>query len=120
MTDCEHLVRRMLVLEPKKRFSIRQIKSHRWMTCDGGQPKETNPGMCNLQAGNHSNTVTSVNPSGGIGDYNEQILRLMQSLGIDQSKTLEVRLKKCFSAAFFSENDEGGRLYIFNFFNKML
>ncbi|XP_017065873.1 serine/threonine-protein kinase par-1 [Drosophila eugracilis] len=30
-SECEHLIRRMLVLEPTRRYSIDQIKRHRWM-----------------------------------------------------------------------------------------
>ncbi|MGH0165347.1 UNVERIFIED_CONTAM: hypothetical protein FKN15_069106 [Acipenser sinensis] len=29
--DCEHLIRRMLVLDPSKRLTIAQIKEHKWM-----------------------------------------------------------------------------------------
>lgn len=29
--DCENLVRRMLVINPKKRLTITQIKKHNWM-----------------------------------------------------------------------------------------
>lgn len=30
-SECEHLIRRMLVLEPTRRYTIDQIKRHRWM-----------------------------------------------------------------------------------------
>ncbi|XP_034672040.1 serine/threonine-protein kinase par-1 [Drosophila subobscura] len=30
-SECEHLIRRMLVLEPTRRYTIEQIKHHRWM-----------------------------------------------------------------------------------------
>ncbi|XP_016948586.1 serine/threonine-protein kinase par-1 [Drosophila biarmipes] len=30
-SECEHLIRRMLVLEPTRRYTIEQIKRHRWM-----------------------------------------------------------------------------------------
>lgn len=29
--DCEHLIRHMLITDPDKRFTIAQIKSHKWM-----------------------------------------------------------------------------------------
>lgn len=64
----------MLVLEPNKRFSIAQIKRHRWMQAEVPQSLP----VC---------TSTS-----GQTTPNEQILRLMQSLGIDISKTREVIL----------------------------
>ncbi|KAK9512580.1 hypothetical protein O3M35_000976 [Rhynocoris fuscipes] len=71
-SDCESLIRKMLVLEPSKRFSVDQIKKHRWMV-------EEAPRLL---------------PSTSMGDNkhvepNEQILRLMQSLGIDAIKTKE-------------------------------
>ncbi len=67
----------MLVLDPKKRISIAQMKQHKWMLRDGGPPKDTS--QCPVIGQNAKN-----------GEYNEQILRLMQSLGIDQGKTVEV------------------------------
>lgn len=32
--DCEHLIRHMLVVDAEKRFSLNQIKQHRWYTTD--------------------------------------------------------------------------------------
>jgi len=29
--DCENLIRRMLVVNPKKRLTITQIKKHKWL-----------------------------------------------------------------------------------------
>lgn len=31
--DCEHLIRHMLVVEPERRYSLKQISQHRWMSC---------------------------------------------------------------------------------------
>ncbi|XP_074039380.1 uncharacterized protein [Leptinotarsa decemlineata] len=69
-SDCESLIRKMLVLEPNKRYSVQQIKKHRWMQM--GVPPAMPPTI----------VVSNCQP-------NEQILRLMQSLGIDSSKTRE-------------------------------
>lgn len=69
-SDCESLIRKMLVLEPNKRYSIHQIKKHPWMLL--GTPPTLPPTI----------SVSNTQP-------NEQILRLMQSLGIDSSKTRE-------------------------------
>ena len=68
----------MLVLEPSKRFSIEQIKKHHWMQMDGGAPSKT-----------PSSPVMGCKAK--LGEYNDQILRLMQSLGINQQNTVEVR-----------------------------
>ncbi|KAM6370513.1 serine/threonine-protein kinase SIK2 isoform 3-T3 [Pluvialis apricaria] len=74
--ECEHLIRRMLVLDPSKRLTIAQIKEHKWMLIEvpAQRPILYPPGEEN-------------EPS--IGEYNEQVLRLMHSLGIDQQKTIE-------------------------------
>jgi len=67
----------MLVRDPKKRYTIAQIKQHKWMEVQSGQPKDPAPSPI----GHHNSDA---------GEYNEQILRLMQSLGIDQLKTVQV------------------------------
>lgn len=71
--DCESLIRKMLVLEPGKRYTIPQIKRHRWMigTADSVCP------------------IISTTPS-ALQEPNEQILRLMHSLGIDITRTKDV------------------------------
>ncbi|KAI4464119.1 serine/threonine kinase [Holotrichia oblita] len=69
-SDCESLIRKMLVLEPSKRYCVAQIKRHRWMQIE--VPQSLPPTVPTL----------STQP-------NEQILRLMQSLGIDSTKTKE-------------------------------
>lgn len=82
-TECENLIRRMLVLDPSKRFSISQIKKHKWMQLEEGQPKSSPP-----------SPMMGVNAK--LGEFNEQILRLMQSLGIDQQKTKEALEKDAY------------------------
>ncbi|XP_039206517.1 serine/threonine-protein kinase SIK2 isoform X2 [Crotalus tigris] len=74
--ECEHLIRRMLVLDPSKRLSIAQIKDHKWMLIEVPVQRPA------LYSQGQEN-----GPS--IGEYNEQVLRLMHSLGIDQQKTIE-------------------------------
>lgn len=64
----------MLVLEPSKRYTIPQIKRHRWMA--GAMDSVRTVPPC------------SVSPS--MQEPNEQILRLMHSLGIDVTRTREV------------------------------
>uniref|UniRef100_A0A8C6YSJ5 non-specific serine/threonine protein kinase n=1 Tax=Nothoprocta perdicaria TaxID=30464 RepID=A0A8C6YSJ5_NOTPE len=89
--ECEHLIRRMLVLDPSKRLTIAQIKEHKWMLIEvpTQRPVLYPPGQEN-------------EPS--IGEYNEQVLRLMHSLGIDQQKTIESLQNKSynhFAAIYF-------------------
>ncbi|KAL0280770.1 UNVERIFIED_CONTAM: hypothetical protein PYX00_001972 [Menopon gallinae] len=69
-SDCESLIRKMLVVDPSKRYSIESIKRHRWMQAE--VPR-----------------LPSSPPIGTQHEVNEQILRLMQSLGIDSVKTRE-------------------------------
>ncbi|KAM6295696.1 serine/threonine-protein kinase SIK2 [Aegotheles albertisi] len=82
--ECEHLIRRMLVLDPSKRLTIAQIKEHKWMLVEvpAQRPILYPPGEEN-------------EPS--IGEYNEQVLRLMHSLGIDQQKTIESLQNKSYN-----------------------
>lgn len=73
-TDCESLIRKMLVLEPKKRYTIEQIKHHRWMIVEVlDSPVIRTP---------------STNVGGTAGsEPNEVVLRIMANIGIDMQKT---------------------------------
>uniref|UniRef100_A0A8C9AKA0 non-specific serine/threonine protein kinase n=1 Tax=Prolemur simus TaxID=1328070 RepID=A0A8C9AKA0_PROSS len=89
--DCEHLIRRMLVLDPCKRLTIAQIKEHKWMLIEVPVQR---PVLYPQEQENE--------PS--IGEFNEQVLRLMHSLGIDQQKTIESLQNKSynhFAAIYF-------------------
>uniref|UniRef100_A0A8C1P5N6 non-specific serine/threonine protein kinase n=1 Tax=Cyprinus carpio TaxID=7962 RepID=A0A8C1P5N6_CYPCA len=81
--DCEHLIRRMLVLDPSKRLSIGQIKEHKWMVIEVPVQRP----MLYQQ---------TVEGEAGVGEYSEQVLRLMHSLGIDQHKTVELQSFCCY------------------------
>ncbi|XP_052413476.1 serine/threonine-protein kinase SIK2 isoform X2 [Carassius gibelio] len=84
--DCEHLIRKMLVLDPAKRLSLSQIKEHRWMVQEvpSQRPVLYRQG---LQCESKS----------GLGEHSEQVLRLMHSLGIDQQKTIESLQNKSYN-----------------------
>lgn len=69
----------MLVLEPIKRYTIEQIKKHRWMSAE----PYVVPTMAADPARSPAHAATQHEP-------NEQVLRLMHSLGIDPVKTKEV------------------------------
>ncbi|XP_016346034.1 serine/threonine-protein kinase SIK2-like isoform X1 [Sinocyclocheilus anshuiensis] len=84
--DCEHLIRKMLVLDPAKRLSLSQIKEHRWMVQEvpSQRPMLYRQGLpCESKS--------------GLGEYSEQVLRLMHSLGIDQQKTIESLQNKSYN-----------------------
>lgn len=70
----------MLVLDPTRRVTIEQIKRHRWMMVE----VPDTPVILNVGG------TASVEP-------NDQILRIMQNLGIDAQRTRE-SLKVCLIA----------------------
>ncbi|XP_069965534.1 MAP/microtubule affinity-regulating kinase 3 isoform X2 [Bactrocera oleae] len=80
-SDCEHLIRRMLVLDPSRRYTINQIKSHRWVC---GEARDTVAiSQCNV----NMDGTSSIEP-------NEDILRIMSEFaGIPPEKT-KASLKK--------------------------
>ncbi|KAM6933464.1 serine/threonine-protein kinase SIK2 isoform 2-T2 [Xenentodon cancila] len=84
--DCEHLIRRMLVLDPSKRLSVAQIKEHKWMALDVPAQRPV-----------LYQQPLSAEGEGGVGEYSEQVLRLMHSLGIDQHKTIESLQNKSYN-----------------------
>ncbi|XP_032212150.1 serine/threonine-protein kinase SIK1 isoform X2 [Mustela erminea] len=76
--DCETLIRRMLVVDPAKRITIAQIRQHRWMQAEPSVPRPPCPAFPTLG-------YTS-----SLGRYDEQVLGVMHSLGIDRQRTVEV------------------------------
>lgn len=76
-SECESLLRRILVLDPTRRYTLQQVKSHPWMQAEV-------PAVAPL---------TPSPPIAEVGTINEQILRLMQSLGIDPARTKEAIIK---------------------------
>lgn len=79
-SECESLIRRILVLDPTRRYSLQQILSHPWMQAE---VPPTPP-------------LHQVQPMAEVGTINEQILRLMQSLGIDPARTKEAIIKDAY------------------------
>lgn len=75
--DCENLIRKMLVVDPTRRISVAQIKQHRWMLADPTAAHQT-----------LSHSLTEYNSN--LGDYSEPVLGIMNALGIDRQRTIEV------------------------------
>lgn len=71
----------MLVVDPAKRISVAQIKQHRWMLAD--------PTAAHMTL---SHSLTDYNSN--LGDYSEPVLGIMNTLGIDRQKTIEVIKQK--------------------------
>ncbi|KAM8903203.1 serine/threonine-protein kinase SIK2 isoform 2-T2 [Spinachia spinachia] len=84
--DCEHLIRRMLVLDPSKRLSVAQIKEHKWMAL-----------YAPVQRPVLYQRPLPAEGEARVGEHSEQVLRLMHSLGIDQNKTVESLQNKSYN-----------------------
>lgn len=67
----------MLVVDPARRITVAQIKQHRWMLAD---PTATHQTL--------SHSLTEYNSN--LGDYSEPVLGIMNALGIDRQRTIEV------------------------------
>ncbi|XP_039336484.1 serine/threonine-protein kinase SIK1 [Saimiri boliviensis] len=80
--DCESLIRRMLVVDPARRITIAQIRQHRWMRAEPCLPEPCLPGPACPAFSAHSY-------SSNLGDYDEQALGIMQTLGVDRQRTVE-------------------------------
>jgi len=83
----------MLVLDPKKRYTIEQILRHRWMKAgadDTAAAAGCEPHHQQQQQQLQQTYSSSSNSSLQSGDYDEQILKLMHTLGIEPCKTIEV------------------------------
>ena len=121
----------MLVRDPARRCSLTTVRKHPWMRVevpqdmlelDNSNPIQNinctveNEGLDNLGPSGH---IEQQLPSKGQQPLNEQVLRVMQSLGIDPTRTTEVSLDGLFQ--MFLINYFGHNLgdYIF-FFTRFL
>ena len=75
--DCEHLIRHMLIVDANKRYSIAQIKQHKWLI--QGEPYED---LVDIEEQHKSEN--------GICIYNEKVLQQMAKLGEDRAKVINV------------------------------
>lgn len=67
----------MLVVDPARRITVAQIKQHRWMLADPTAAHQT-----------LSHSLVEYNSN--LGDYSEPVLGIMNTLGIDRQRTIEV------------------------------
>ncbi|XP_027982352.1 serine/threonine-protein kinase SIK1 isoform X2 [Eumetopias jubatus] len=88
--DCETLIRRMLVVDPTKRITIAQIRQHRWMQAEPSVPRQACPAF------------SALSYNSNLGHYDEQVLGIMHSLGIDRQRTVEVPQEGLSSDSFRS------------------
>ncbi|XP_043234896.1 serine/threonine-protein kinase SIK1-like isoform X2 [Amphibalanus amphitrite] len=75
-TDCESLVRKMLVVDPARRLTMSQVLRHRWLQTGSPPPAPLPPPP----------------PT----EINEHVLRVMQGLGIDTSVTRQSVLRHAY------------------------
>ncbi|XP_040183598.1 serine/threonine-protein kinase SIK3 isoform X1 [Rana temporaria] len=78
-TECEHLIRHMLILEPSRRLTMEQICKHKWM-CLGEQDLDFERLIAECQ---HVKMERQREP------INEQILITMVEMGLDKDRTLQ-------------------------------
>uniref|UniRef100_A0A3P9K968 non-specific serine/threonine protein kinase n=1 Tax=Oryzias latipes TaxID=8090 RepID=A0A3P9K968_ORYLA len=78
-TDCEYLIRHMLVLEPSRRLSMEQICKNKWMR--QGDP---DPDFDRLIA-----ECEQVKTEREVELINEQVLMAMSEMGLDRERTLQ-------------------------------
>jgi len=83
-SECEDLIRHMLVKDQSQRFSIEQIKNHKWMKLD---PTIQLILDLNPKTKDEENFLPDLE-KGVMSNYNEQVLNLMRGLGIDTDKTI--------------------------------
>uniref|UniRef100_UPI00358F449C serine/threonine-protein kinase SIK3-like isoform X2 n=1 Tax=Myxine glutinosa TaxID=7769 RepID=UPI00358F449C len=93
-TECEHLIRHMLVLEPSKRYTMNQICKHKWLK--GGEADEEFDKFLLRR------DVTSVEPERE--ELDERVLLYMEEMGFDHERTkqsLQKHLYDHLSAIYF-------------------
>ncbi|XP_067422054.1 serine/threonine-protein kinase SIK3 isoform X2 [Emydura macquarii macquarii] len=78
-TECEHLIRHMLVLDPSKRLSMEQICKHKWMKL-GDADAEFDRLIAECQ---HLKIERQMEP------LNEDVLIAMADMGLDKERTLQ-------------------------------
>uniref|UniRef100_A0A2K6KC99 Serine/threonine-protein kinase SIK3 n=2 Tax=Rhinopithecus bieti TaxID=61621 RepID=A0A2K6KC99_RHIBE len=83
-TECEHLIRHMLVLDPNKRLSMEQICKHKWMKLG-----DADPNFDRLIA-----ECQQLKEERQVDPLNEDVLLAMEDMGLDKEQTLQVSLKE--------------------------
>nr|XP_051704967.1 serine/threonine-protein kinase SIK3 isoform X4 [Oryctolagus cuniculus] len=78
-TECEHLIRHMLVLDPNKRLSMEQICKHKWMKLG-----DADPNFDRLIA-----ECQQLKEERQVDPLNEDVLLAMEDMGLDKERTLQ-------------------------------
>lgn len=91
--DCESLLRHMLVVDPNKRYTMNQIKLHKWII--QGEPYQfliDEDEFCHAQHHSYGENGTSV--------VNEHVLEQIDKLGINKNTVIECLQKKAFDQTY--------------------
>lgn len=76
----------MLVLQPSKRITIEQMKRHRWMMIEVMETSKIN---------------SNISCDTSVLEPNEQVVRIMQNLGIDSQRTREsLKVRRKFNNSY--------------------
>ncbi|XP_030744241.1 serine/threonine-protein kinase SIK3 isoform X1 [Echinops telfairi] len=78
-TECEHLIRHMLVLDPSRRLSMEQICKHKWMKLG-----DADPNFERLIA-----ECQQLKEERQTEPLNEDVLGAMEDMGLDKERTLQ-------------------------------
>ncbi|XP_035317503.1 serine/threonine-protein kinase SIK3 isoform X1 [Cricetulus griseus] len=78
-TECEHLIRHMLVLDPNKRLSMEQICRHKWMKLG-----DADPNFDRLIA-----ECQQLKEERETDPLNDDVLLAMEDMGLDKERTLQ-------------------------------
>uniref|UniRef100_A0A8C6GYI4 Serine/threonine-protein kinase SIK3 n=1 Tax=Mus spicilegus TaxID=10103 RepID=A0A8C6GYI4_MUSSI len=78
-TECEHLIRHMLVLDPNKRLSMEQICRHKWMKLG-----DADPSFDRLIA-----ECQQLKEERQSDPLNDDVLLAMEDMGLDKERTLQ-------------------------------
>ncbi|XP_078055089.1 serine/threonine-protein kinase SIK3 homolog isoform X4 [Mustelus asterias] len=78
-TECEHLIRHMLVLDPSKRLSVEQTCKHKWMKIGDPDPEFDRL----ISESKQIKVEIKTEP------LNEQVLMYMTELGLERERTLQ-------------------------------
>ena len=82
----------MLVREPSKRYSLAMVQKHHWMQAELPQPSSAASlaAILSKKVGDIQQICETRKENLKMKKLNDQVLRVMQSLGIDPVRTSEV------------------------------
>ena len=79
VSECEDLIRHMLLIDPERRLAMRDVINHKWMRMRGEDVEFERLIATSLDAVDYDEVL------------NELVLQHMETLGIERQQTVEVR-----------------------------